>query len=386
VANLNDFAAWMRKIRKTKLEVIVETGRPVPLRHLLVLNGHGIGNLKDLKRLEEEAGPPVMGRAPAWHRATEPEPGQRDSSKWTPHTWRRLLMDQIQHERQLPVIWFIFNRRECEERAREMAHRELLNPSEREIILRLFDEWAGKYGVQGDKAVTEMRKHVSRGISFHHAGLLPTLKDIVERIFTAGLIKLIFTTETFALGINMPARTVVFDALTKYDGIRRGPLMAREYMQMAGRAGRRGMDEVGFSYSNVEYPYARFNAVNRTIDGEIEPIRSQFNLSYATLLNLWQHLGKNIYRACDNSFANFANPAAPPPPQPSIRSSRRRNKPGRHNAPPPPPSPGGSFRGMVEQVKRRLALLERFGYTKEKELTPKGIFSKQIYGYEIQVA
>ncbi len=387
VANLNEFAAWIRKTRKAKLEVIVEPSRPVPLKHLLVLHGHGIGNLKDLKRLEEESGGTSGGRPPPWHRATEQDTSMRESNKWGPHTWRRLLMDQIQAQSQLPVIWFIFNRRECEERAGEMARREFLNASEKEIILRLFDEWARKYGVEADKAVAEMRVLVARGIAFHHAGLLPTLKDIVERIFTAGLIKLIFTTETFALGINMPARTVVFDALTKFDGIRRGPLMAREYMQMAGRAGRRGMDDVGFVYSNAEWPYTKFSAVNRTIDGAIEPIHSQFNLSYATLLNLWQHLGKNIFKACDNSFANFGAPEPVPPPAASIRSSRRRHrKPkGGHAAPPPFPT-GGSYRGMVEQVRRRLALLERLGYTKDRELTPKGIFAKQIYGYEIQVA
>ncbi len=387
VANLTSFAAWIRKTRKAKLEVIIETNRPVPLKHLLVLNGHGIGNLKDLKRLEDETTTPVGPRPAGWHRATEPEHPTRDSARWGPHSWRRLLMDNIQHDNRLPVIWFIFNRRECEERANDMAHRELLNGSEKEIILRLFDEWAGKYGVEGDKAVAEMRRLVARGIAFHHAGLLPTLKDIVERIFTAGLIKLIFTTETFALGINMPARTVVFDALTKFDGIRRGPLMAGFSCPGAGRAARRGMDEVGFVYSNVEYPYARFNAVNRTIDGEIEPIHSQFNLSYATLLNLWQQIGKNIFKACDNSFANFGAPEIVAPPPQSIRSSRRKRR-GKHgpHSQPPPIHTGGSYRGMVEQVRRRLALLERMGYTKDRELTPKGIFAKQIYGYEIQVA
>ncbi|MBI2923242.1 MAG: DEAD/DEAH box helicase [Planctomycetes bacterium] len=385
VANLNDFASWIRKTRKGKLEVILETGRPVPLKHLLVIHGHGIGNLKDLRRLEDEAGTPAGGHGPGWHRATEPEDRRddgREPRRVGPHNWRRFLMDHIQKESQLPLIWFIFNRRECEERAQEAMHREFLNASEREIIARLFDEWATKYGVEADKAVVEMRRLVLRGIAFHHAGLLPTLKDIVERIFTAGLIKLIFTTETFALGINMPARTVVFDSMTKFDGIRRNFLLAREYMQMAGRAGRRGMDAVGYVYSNVEWPYVRFGAIDRVIEGEIEPIRSQFNLSYATLLNLWQRLGKNIFKACENSFANFG---APPPPPPSIRSSRRRRKRGKARDEAPHAHTGGSYRGMVDQVKRRLALLERLGYTKERELTPKGQFAKQIYGYEIQV-
>jgi superfamily II RNA helicase len=381
VANLEDYAAWIRAIRKSKLEVIVEPSRPVPLKHLLVIHGHGIGNLKDLKRFDEDAGTPAGGHSPHWHRATEHEP-PRESSRWGPHNWRRLLLDHLQAENRLPVIWFIFNRRECEERAQEAVHRDLLNASEREIVARLFDEWATKYGVEGDKAVVEMRRLIVKGIGFHHAGLLPTLKDIVERVFTAGLLKLIYTTETFALGINMPARTVVFDTLTKFDGIRRAPLMAREYMQMAGRAGRRGMDEVGYVYSNVDWPHARFASVDRTIEGTIEPIRSQFNLSYATLLNLWSHLGRNIYKAVENSFANFGK--HPDPPAASPRAQRRRRRRGRRQAPLPIPS-GGHFKGMVEQVKRRLALMERLGYTKDRELTPKGHFARLIYGYEIHV-
>jgi superfamily II RNA helicase len=382
VSNISEFAAWIRDVRKSKLEVILESGRPVPLRHLLMIHGHGLGNLKDLKRYDEEAVAPLGERSRGYHRATEPAEDRGDSRRIGPHSWRRVLMDHIQQEHQLPVMWFIFNRRECAERAQENVHRELLSPSEREIIGRLYDEWARKYGVEGDRAVAEMRKLVVRGIAFHHAGLLPTLKEIVERIFTAGLIKLIFTTETFALGINMPARTVVFDSITKYDGIRRDFLMAREYMQMAGRAGRRGMDEVGYVYSNVEWPYHRFPSVNRVIDGVIEPIRSQFNLGYATLLNLWARLGKRIYEACDRSFANWNAPPAPPPPAMDVRRRRRRRNRQPQQA---PLTHAVGYRGMVEQVRRRLALLERLGYTQDRELTPKGQFARQIYGYEMHV-
>jgi superfamily II RNA helicase len=94
----------------------------------------------------------------------------------------------------------------------------------------------------------------------------------------------------------MPARTVVFNSIFKFDGKRLGPIKTREHHQMSGRAGRRGIDEVGYVYSVVEWPHIRASDVERVIHGEIEPIRSQFNLSYATLLTLWEHLGNRSTR------------------------------------------------------------------------------------------
>ena len=92
----------------------------------------------------------------------------------------------------------------------------------------------------------------SRGSMYHHAGLLPIHKEIVERLFASGLIKLLFTTETFALGVNMPAKTVVFHQLKKFDGVAMNWLRTRDYYQMAGRAGRQGIDDVGHVVSRIE--------------------------------------------------------------------------------------------------------------------------------------
>ena len=137
--------------------------------------------------------------------------------------------------------------------------------------------------------------------------MLPTLKEVVERLFTSGLIQLLFTTETFAVGINMPACTVVFDSLEKFDGISFRYLKSGEYHQMAGRAGRRGIDKVGYVYAQVEPEYAMHGDVSRAISKNIEPINSQFNLSYSSILNLYEKFGEDIYDVYTMTLSNHQN-------------------------------------------------------------------------------
>src|SRR5439155_13079420 len=145
--------------------------------------------------------------------------------------------------------------------------------------------------------------------------------------------------------------------INKYDGKRMGPIKTREHHQMSGRAGRRGIDEVGYVYSVVEWPHSRAADIERVIQGAIEPIRSQFNLSYATLLTLWEHLGNKIYTAAEKSFANFI--------------ALKRGQ--------------GIFKSKLGQIKRKLAVLRSMNYIRDDKLTVKGRFAKQIQGYELQV-
>ncbi|HXX94509.1 MAG TPA: helicase-related protein, partial [Planctomycetota bacterium] len=195
------------------------------------------------------------------------------------------------------------------------------------------------------------------GVAAHHAGLVPPMKEAVEEAFAAGLLKVVFATETLSLGINMPARTVVIEKLSKFTGEHHEMLTAGEYTQLAGRAGRRGIDEVGYVYSVVEWPHSRAVEIERVIQGAIEPIRSQFNLSYATLLMLWERLGNKIYTAAEKSFANFM----------AQKSGQR------------------DFRSKLGQIKRKLSVLRSMNYIRDDKLTAKGKFAKQIQGYELQV-
>ncbi|MBX6342323.1 MAG: DNA helicase, partial [Thermomicrobiaceae bacterium] len=141
--------------------------------------------------------------------------------------------------------------------------------------------------------------------AYHHAGLLPILKQLVEVLFSRGLLQVVFATDTLALGVNMPARTVVIGRLTKWDGRRRRLLIPNEFQQMAGRAGRRGMDLKG----NVVVPYSPWTTFREMLDiatGELEPVRSAFAIRYNTVLNLWDPpQGNRVRHMLQQSLAQF---------------------------------------------------------------------------------
>jgi superfamily II RNA helicase len=132
----------------------------------------------------------------------------------------------------------------------------------------------------------KIRQCLIKGIGYHHAGLLPNLKEIVERLFEKGLISVLYATETFAVGINMPAKTVCFDSLEKYDGFTFRYLNSKEYFQIAGRAGRRGIDTQGYVIALVDRIRTDVNKVKLITSKDVEPIISQFKLSFNTVLNL----------------------------------------------------------------------------------------------------
>ncbi len=343
VPNLEPIARWIRSVRPASpVHVILEEKRPVPLEHALFAPGVGVKRLEELQRFEK-------GDLRTYFRKIDPD--------MNPNRWRSWLVDHLAETRKLPVLWFAFNRRECESFA-SLVQRPLLTPEERGRILSVYDDLLARFDLAADPTTDHLRKLLAKGTAYHHAGLLPTLKEVIERVFTTGLLKLLFATETFAVGVNMPARTVVFNSIFKFDGKRMGPIKAREHHQMSGRAGRRGIDERGYVYSVVEWPHVRAAEIERVVRGAIEPIRSQFNLSYATLLTLWEHLGNRIYTAAEKSFANF---------DVARRADRR-------------------MQGKISQIRKRLHVLRELGYLREGKLTGKGSFARQIQGYELQVS
>jgi superfamily II RNA helicase len=353
IPNLHVLAKWIRAIRNDNIEVIEENERPVPLKHLLFLQSYGVGNVKTLRKIETN-GEKIQG-------------ADDDFFKWkTPG--EKIIIDYLVNEKQIPCLYFSFRRQDCELKAQDNINRDLLNRDEKEKIEKLLNELCQKYGInQNENAVKHLFGLVRKGIAFHHAGMLPSLKEIIEQLFTGGLIKLIFTTETFAVGVNMPARTVVFDELAKFNGIRRVFLKSREYQQMAGRAGRRGIDEIGYVYSKINRPYLKSAIVERITYGQIEPVRSQFNLSYATILNLYHTLKDKIYRVCEKSLSNFQGI-----PDDKNKKHNKFDDKG-----------GVCFAETVEQVKNKIRLLSRLGYINSGSLTWLGHFARQMYGYEL---
>ncbi|MCK6481719.1 MAG: DEAD/DEAH box helicase [Planctomycetes bacterium] len=351
IPNIEEVADWIRSIRSVPLEVVERHRRPVPLRHFVY---HDEAGVKTLKELRHER-PRARGHGGRWQR------GRGGFNRGRTH---RHLVDYLHRHDLLPCLYFSFSRRECGERAEENSHRDLLTETERAELLGKFDELCTLYQLEETDASRQLRRLCGRGILYHHAGLLPVHKEIVERLFTTGLVKLLFTTETFALGVNMPARTVCFASLKKFDGVRLDWMLAREYGQMAGRAGRQGIDDCGYVYSIVDDRDLDYRAMEHLFDGPLEPVRSRLDIDYATLLNLYAIVGERVGEAYERSLARFQ------------RERMERDR-GPSRARPPK---------EAEFIHRRIDVLKRLGYIAGGALTDKGRFAAAVQGFEVHAA
>ena len=303
IPNIQPFAKWMQSVRDVDIEIVEELERPVPLKHHLYFKDYGIGSVADI--------PALRKRAQYDTRQRKPDPAADNTPPALPADFvETRLIPHIRREAQLPCLYFCFSRRGCEENANALvfgSQLQLLKKKEKTQILQQFDALCEQFDIVEEKKIAEFRRLVSCGVAYHHAGMLPTLKELVERLFTSGLIQLLFTTETFAVGINMPACTVVFDSLEKYDGIGFRYLKTREYHQMAGRAGRRGIDTIGYVYAQIIPTYGDSNEIRECVSDKIEAIESQFNLSYSSILNLYEKYGDDIYDVYTMSLSNHQN-------------------------------------------------------------------------------
>jgi len=219
-------------------------------------------------------------------------------------------LDLVEHlsKRLLPCLFFAFSRKKCEINAREAGARFSFadEPGHIARVNEVIRRVMADYGKVGRERVEEIKELLYKGIGFHHAGLLPVVKDIMEELFQERLLSVLYCTETFAVGLNFPCRTVCFDSMTKYDGEDFRPLTNREYFQMAGRAGRRGIDEQGSVFTLVNMRWFDPKEVPERDEDEIEPLRSRFTLSYNSVLNLVrQYSESKIEQILGNSFATF---------------------------------------------------------------------------------
>lgn len=389
VSNLPQVTSWLESIRPGVLKVIVEKTRPIPLEIFIAdveegIRPFGAGSFKKMKARTRQA--------------------RRKEIRSIPERFRNFhikLVHDIHKLRELPCLFFLFSRNACERIAESCCRLDFYDSDQaRERALNDYDDLVHFYQLDArDEMVSFIRKLLSKGISFHHAGLLPVLKEIVEQLFGKGHVRMLFATETFALGVNMPARSVAFEGIRKFDGTGRVPLQTRQFMQMAGRAGRRGMDMAGSVYVTFDPILDDANVAKNIILGEVEPIRSQFNLSYATLLNLYKHLGPRIFEACKQSFANFCGQEQPRKSHARKgKRDKRRHKKG-HRRDKNRFSQNRSenvglsgFAGMIEQVRQKLDLLTNFDYIRPDaddpadRLTEKGYFAAQIYGSELSAS
>ncbi|MBQ9688569.1 DEAD/DEAH box helicase [bacterium] len=184
----------------------------------------------------------------------------------------------------LPAIYFTFSRKKCDEQMEKCSSLYLLNRNEQEQIKEIIDEYLA------ENPYLYKNKHIEyllQGVASHHAGLLPGWKVLVEKLFQKGLIKVVFATETLAAGINMPARSTVISSVSKRTDSGHRMLTASEFLQMSGRAGRRGMDEVGY-VTIVGTPFQSPEDVAQLVLSDANPLESRFAPSYSMVLNLLQ--------------------------------------------------------------------------------------------------
>ena len=375
VANIAEIGAWIAEIRSQPLEVIESDVRPVPLHHFLYARGPGSFEPPKLEgiRRRERARPTGRTDRPARNGGRRggkrrgrgrhgARRGRGEEPPWRPPPVGPLL-DDLQERGLLPVLVFSFSRRDCQRLAQQNARRRLLDRDEERRLRALQAELIELFRLDPSEHDGEVMRMARSGLGFHHAGMLPVHKELVERMFTSGLLKLLFTTETFALGINMPARTVVFHSLKKFDGVSVDYLRTRDYLQMAGRAGRQGIDDEGLVGSMLSEEDLARAPIQRILSGRPEPVKSRFRLSYSTLLHLVADLGRGrVHEAWEKSLERFQHRDRRPKAQ---EKNRRRNR---------------------RLVDAHLAFLEDLHYLEDGErLTPRGNTARLITGFEIQV-
>ncbi|KAL1232596.1 Exosome RNA helicase [Trichinella spiralis] len=218
------------------------------------------------------------------------------------HKLIRLIM-----ERQLsPVIVFSFSRKECEVQAMEISSLDLTDSREKLLIQDVFCNAIALLSEEDRKLpqIESLLPILKNGIGIHHSGLLPIIKEVIEILFAEGLIKALFATETFSMGLNMPAKTVLFTAVRKFDGKVHRWLSSGEYIQMSGRAGRRGLDKRGVVILVLESSIGADIAKN-IIKGDADPLNSEFRLTYNMVLNLFRVEGINPEFMLERSFFQF---------------------------------------------------------------------------------
>ncbi len=319
VSNAEEFGGWIKAVRGDTT-VVVDEHRPVPLwQHVMV--GKRLLDLFDY-RASGPAGrnllvDPELLRHIAHRREAERladwQPRGRNRSGRPPSLYRTPgrpdVIGVLDQSDLLPAITFIFSRAGCdaavkqclrsslrlttnEERARitEIVDRRTADLNDSDLIVLDYHEW---------------REGLLRGLAAHHAGMLPTFRHTVEELFTAGLVKAVFATETLALGINMPARTVVLERLVKYNGEQHLPLTPGEYTQLTGRAGRRGIDVEGHAVvlwnPDVDPAEVAGLASTRTF-----PLRSSFAPTYNMTINLVHQMGpEQAHQLLERSFAQY---------------------------------------------------------------------------------
>lgn len=368
VPNTYEFASWVGRTKKKNIYVISTPKRPVPLEHYLwagkemhkIVDSEkrfltkgwkaandilsGLDKVKEQKAIEaqtparggggqrggrgqpqrgtqnQRGGAQQRGRGQASNRgqgniARTGRGGGRTTAAQDRNIWVHLVQ-HLRKENLLPACIFVFSKKRCEENADSLSNQDFCTATEKSAIHMTIERSIARLKPE-DRVLPQIRRlreMLGRGIAVHHGGLLPIVKEIVEILFAKTLVKVLFATETFAMGLNLPTRTVVFSGYRKHDGRDFRNLLPGEYTQMAGRAGRRGLDTVGtviiVAPGKPEAPPAA--ELSQMITGPATKLRSQFRLHYNMILNLMRVEALKIEEMIKRSFSENATQALLP--------------------------------------------------------------------------
>lgn len=316
VPNTMEFADWVGRTKRKPIYVISTPKRPVPLEHylytgnsnktsselFLILDAKGsfqtTGYSKAVAAKKERASKSSESFGAKGTRGGNPT---QDKNVWLS------VIEMLKKKDKLPMVAFIFSKRRIEDNINNLQSIDLTTQAEKSEIHIFFHKCIAR--LKGNDRqlpqVQHMENVLKRGLGVHHSGILPILKEVVEMLFQRGLVKILFATETFSMGVNMPARTVVFDSIRKHDGTCMRNLLAGEYIQMAGRAGRRGLDSTGTVIVLCKGDVPETSELHKMMLGKPTLLESQFRLTYTMILNLLRVEQLRVEDMMRRSFSEF---------------------------------------------------------------------------------
>ena len=294
VANVKEIADWISIVHRPILP-IYHPHRPVPLRYAIADLAAEIHELDEVRR----------GRAPV---IGDERRGPDDRGRWYSRRVAdpTVLIEALEARRWLPAIYFIFSRAGCERAMQDVLAegRTLLTAAQRDEVDHAINQAREESPALGESALSQsVFQGLGVGVAMHHAGILPGLKRLIETLFERGLCRVVFATETMSLGIHMPAKSVALQSLAKRTDRGFRSLTHNELTQMAGRAGRRGMDKEGYAIAVVDRDFLDIDKVIRLTSEDTEPIVSRFQLTWNSVLNLVDnHPGTEIEVILKSNF------------------------------------------------------------------------------------
>jgi ATP-dependent RNA helicase DOB1 len=323
IPNAMQFAEWITKTHNQPCHVVYTDFRPTPLQHYffpagadgihLVVDEKGVFREENFQKAmtsiaEKQGSDPADAMAKRKGRGKDKKTNKGGSKEPT-DIYK--IVKMIMMKNYNPVIVFSFSKRECENLALSMSTLAFNDDSEKNMVTKVFSS-AIEMLSEEDRNLPQIQ-HIlpllRRGIGVHHSGLLPILKETIEILFQEGLIKVLFATETFSIGLNMPAKTVVFTSVRKFDGVSQRWVTPSEFIQMSGRAGRRGLDERGIVIMMIDEQMDPAVA-KEIVRGEQDKLNSAFYLGYNMILNLMRVEGISPEFMLERCFFQFQNTAS----------------------------------------------------------------------------